>query len=107
MHKAEFIDPLHIIFEKNLYDFKYEDLDVFIEHVVSEYLTHLQLHGVAIPEARKTTLFKDLTEEVYEMYIKKIHGCLDLREFRNKGRATKLEMVRARDRYYKLTGTDS
>ena len=106
MKKVEMVDPLYVIFEKFLHDFGGEDLDIFIESIVSEYLSYLKANAVMIPEKRRTSIYQDLCEEVYDMFAKKIHGCSSIREFRSKGGITKLEIVLARDRYYKLTGTE-
>ncbi|MBI4041241.1 MAG: hypothetical protein HY390_05180 [Deltaproteobacteria bacterium] len=100
--KAQWVDPLYVIFEKYLYDFQNDDLDAFIATIVQEYLTYLQEHNVLIPEKKKEFLLKDLTEEVYDMFVKKIHGCLNLRDFQNSGRVSRLEKLLARDRFEKL-----
>ena len=100
--EAKFLDPLYVIFEKYLYDFPNEDLDLFIATIVNEYIDYLNTHSVAIPDKTKPMLLKDLADEVYDMFIKKVHGCLNLKDFRNSGRITKLEKLLAQDRYEKL-----
>ena len=104
MKKSKFVDPLYVIFEKHLFDFPNEDLDLFIATIVNEYFDYLQQNEVIIPEKRMQILMRDLSEEVYDMYIKRIHGCLNLKDFRNSGTVTKLEKILAQDRYFKLTG---
>ncbi|OGQ16899.1 MAG: hypothetical protein A3B70_00835 [Deltaproteobacteria bacterium RIFCSPHIGHO2_02_FULL_40_11] len=100
--KAKFIDPLYVIFEKHLYDFQSEDLDLFIATIVNHYMEYLQKQAVIIPESKLSVLMKDLTEEVYDMFIKKVHGCLNLKDFQNSGRVTRLEKLLAQERFYKL-----
>jgi len=104
MSTARQFDPLYVIFERYLFDFPNENLDEFIEAVVTEYLAYLHKQEVAIPEMRKFQLMKDLADEVYEIYIKKVHGCLNIKDYRNSGRVTKLEKLIAQDRYFKMTG---
>ena len=103
--KSEHIDPLVIIFEKYVYDFPSESLDEFIETIVNEYLNFLGAQNVVVPEKNRSSLLKDLVDEVYDMYIKKVHGCLNLNDYQRANRVTKLEKLIARDRYLKLTGT--
>jgi len=103
--KAAHLDPLYVIFEKYLYNFPDEDLDRFIETIVSEYLGYLDKHDVIVPSKRKVQLMKDLADEVYDIYIRKVHGCLNLQDYQNNGRVTKLEKLRANERYFKLTGS--
>ena len=106
MKKAQYVDPLFIIFEKSLYDFHNEDLDLFISTIVTEYLDYLNKHEVIVPEQRKQQMIRDLADEVYDMYVKKVHGCLNFKAFRNSGRVTKIEKLLAKERYFKLTGTE-
>lgn len=105
MKKAKFVDPLYVIFEKYLYDFPNENLDLFIESIVSEYLEYLTAHCVIIPGKKRFFLLKDLADEVYDMYVKRLHGCLNLRDYQNNGQVTKFEKLLAYERYRKLTGT--
>jgi len=102
--KVQFLDPLFVIFEKHLYDFPSEDLDLFISTIVTAYVDYLGTHEVVIPEPKKPALLRDLADEVYDMFIKKVHGCLNIKDFRNSGRVTKLEKLLAQERFFKLTG---
>ncbi len=102
MKDAKYVDPLYIIFEKYLYDFPHEDLDLFIAAIVNEYIEYLKKNEVIIAEKRIQTLMKDLADEVYDMFIKRIHGCLNIKDFQNSGRVSRLEKLLARDRYFKL-----
>lgn len=106
MDKIPYIDPLYIIFEKYLYDFPHEDLDIFIATIVNEYIDYLQHNNVIVPEKKFSMMMKDLADEVYDMYVKKIHGCLNLKDFHNNGQVTRLEKLLANERYLKLTGTE-
>ena len=103
---SRYFDPLFIIFEKHLYETPHEDLDLFIATVVNEYIDYLKTNQVLIPEKSFSFLMKDLADEVYDMFIKKVHGCLNLKDFQNSGRVTRLEKLLAQDRYWKLTGTE-
>lgn len=103
---ARHFDPLFIIFEKHLYEYPHEDLDLFIATVVNEYIDYLRTHQVLIPEKTYSFLMKDLADEVYDMFVKKVHGCLNLKDFKNNGQVTRLEKRQAQDRYFKLTGTE-
>lgn len=105
--EVKYLDPLFVIFEKHLYDFPHEELDLFISNIVHDYLNYLKNSRVIVPESMFQTLMKDLADEVYDMFIKRIHGCLNLKDFQNSGRVTKLERLLAQDRYFKLTGTDN
>lgn len=105
-NEARHFDPLFVIFEKHLYEYPHEDLDLFIATVVNEYIDYLKSHQVAIPERTYSFLMKDLADEVYDMFVKKVHGCLNPKDFHHNGQVTKLEKRLAHDRYWKLTGTE-
>ena len=101
-------DPLFIIFEKHLYDFNYESRELFLKGVVEEYIAHLVRQRVVIPPAWKTHLDKTLTEEVSDMLVRKLYGCLTVEEFQTKQeedpQALLTEQSEARKRYQKLVG---
>lgn len=101
-------DPLFIIFEKHLYDFNYESRDAFLKAVVDDYLVHLRRQKVVVPPAWKLHLEKTLNEEVSDMLVRKLYGCLTVEEFKAKAEEQKIELIsvrkEARKRYQKLAG---
>lgn len=102
-------DPLFIIFEKHLYDFNYESRELFLKSVVEDYMGHLVKQKVVVPPSWRTHLEKTLTEEVSDMLVRKLYGCLTVEEFKEKAVAeSRDEMItaqtEARKRYQKLAG---
>lgn len=101
-------DPLFIIFEKHLYDFNYESRELFIDGVVKDYLAHLLRQKAMVPPAWKSHLEKTLQDEVSDMLVRKLYGCLTVEEFKVKAEENKDELVTAqkevRKRYQKLAG---
>lgn len=74
-------DPLFRIFEKHLYEFNYETRDNFITTVVREYLAFLvQERKVMIPASRRTSLESAIAEDVSDMLVRKIYGCLQVED---------------------------
>ncbi len=100
-------DPLFIIFEKHLYDFNYDSRELFLKSVVDDYLGHLIRQKVVVPPTWKAHLEKTLNEEVSDMLVRKLYGCLTVEEFKSKTE-DKSEIVtarkEARKRYQKLAG---
>jgi len=100
-------DPLFIIFEKHLYDFNYESRELFIKGVVDDYVGHLALQKVVIPATWKSHLEKTLGEEISDMLVRRLYGCLTVEEFKAKPE-NKEEIItakiEARKRYQKLAG---
>lgn len=98
-------DPLFIIFEKHLYDFNYESRDLFIQGVVIEYLQYLSQQKVVVPPLWKSQMEKSLTEEIADMLVRRLYGCLTVEEIKEKTElAPILEKSEARKRYQKLVG---
>lgn len=100
-------DPLFIIFEKHLYDFNYESRELFLQTVVNDYISHLVRQKVVIPPAWKVHLEKTLAEEVSDMLVRKLYGCLTVEEFHVKADSDDnilTEKKEARKRYQKLVG---
>lgn len=99
-------DPLFIIFEKHLYDFNYESRELFLKGVVDEYIAHLVKQKAVIPPAWRNHLEKSLHEEVSDMLVRKLYGCLTVEEFKAKAEEKKPELVahrkEVRKRYQKL-----
>ena len=108
-------DPLFIIFEKHLYDFNYDSRELFVKGVVDEYIAHLVRQKTVIPPSWKQHLEKTIADEVSDMLVRKLYGCLTVEEFRNKIDETQAaepekkeeiltEKQEARKRYQKLVG---
>lgn len=99
-------DPLFIIFERHLYDFNYESRELFLKAVVDDYIGHLVRQKVVIPPMWKNHLEKTLAEEVSDMLVRKLYGCLTVEEFKVKQEETIVltEKKEARKRYQKLVG---
>lgn len=100
-------DPLFIIFEKHLYDFNYESRDLFIKGVVEDYVTHLASQKAVVPPSMKVHFEKTVAEEVSDMLVRRLYGCLTVEEFKQKPENTE-EIItarkEARKRYQKLAG---
>ena len=74
-------DPLFRIFEKHLYEFNYETRDSFITKVVREYLQFLARDCKAvIPASRRSLLESTIADDVSDMLVRKIYGCLEIEE---------------------------
>lgn len=96
------MDPLYVIFEKHLMDFSDDQLDKrqFATGVIREYVRHLSKKNISVPEHFQRHVFEELEQQVVSMLIKKIYGCLNIREFQEKQDAK--VRARARARYRKL-----
>jgi hypothetical protein len=100
-------DPLFIIFEKHLYDFSYESRDLFIKGVVEDYVTHLAAQKAVVPPSMKSHFEKTISEEVSDMLVRRLYGCLTVEEFKQKPENTEEILTarkEARKRYQKLAG---
>jgi hypothetical protein len=105
-------DPLYIIFEKHLYDFNYESRELFIKGVVDDYIAHLVRQKTVIPPAWKIHLEKTIAEEISDMLVRKLYGCLTVEEFQTRTESpepSKKEVIltekkEVRKRYQKLVG---
>lgn len=100
-------DPLFIIFERHLYDFNYESRELFIQGVVTEYLAYLAQQKVLVPVIWRKQMETSLTEEVSDMLVRKIYGCLTVEEFKQKDAENVVSIAErktARKRYQKLVG---
>jgi len=102
IRKTQYLDPLYVIFEKYLFDFPYDNIDYFVASVVNEYLDYLKERQVHVPDNKKKLLINDLSDEVHQMLIKRIHGCLNLQDYQSNGQITKLDKLLARERYKRL-----
>ncbi len=100
-------DPLFRIFEKHLYDFNYESRELFIKGVVDDYVTHLASQKAVVPPSMKVHFEKTVAEEVSDMLVRRLYGCLTVEEFKQKPENSD-EIItarkEARKRYQKLAG---
>ena len=70
------VNPLYTIFEKHLYEFNYETRENFINSVVREYVVHITKSKIMIPHTKRSLLENTLADEVSDMLVRKIYGCL-------------------------------
>jgi hypothetical protein len=96
------LDPLYVIFEQHLYNFKDSDADrkTFILNIVGEYLTFLRRKSVLIPKSLEPAIVDELARQVNTMLVKKIYGCLTIEEYQKK--APVATRRRARQRYSRV-----
>jgi len=100
-------DPLFITFEKHLYDFNYESRDLFIKAVIDDYLAQLAQQKVVVPPTWRSHLIKTLAEEISDMLVRRLYGCLTVEEFKAKPENKEVILSarkEARKRYQKLVG---
>ncbi len=100
-------DPLFIIFEKHLYDFNYESRELFIKSVVDDYVAHLANQKAVVPPSMRVHFEKTISEEVSDMLVRRLYGCLTVEEFKKKTESTEEILTarkEARKRYQKLAG---
>lgn len=95
--RVERNDPLFCIFEKHLYEFNYETRESFVNTVVREYIQYVSKESALIPEARRTLLESTIAEDVSDMLVRKIYGCLQVVDSARKSTASdKTRKVRER-----------
>ena len=78
--------PLYIIFEQHLLNFQDANIDrrSFIEGVLFEYIQFLRSNKVIVLREHETAIFEEMAQQVNEMLIKKIYGCMSIKEFQEK-----------------------
>jgi len=79
------IDPLYVIFEKQLYDFNDSNIDraTFINNVIEEYLFFLKQNNLSVPKKIEKMIFEELSVQVGTMLTKKIYGFMNVSEYCN------------------------
>jgi hypothetical protein len=75
MSKEEY-DILLKIFDRHLYEYSYEDQETFLDNVIDEYVTLLGAPPNIVVNPDK--LREEMREEVGEMLLKKMYGCLPM-----------------------------
>lgn len=106
-HSVRKWDPLFIIFEKHLYDFNYESREAFLKNVTEEYMKYLAKQNVTVPASWRLHFEKSIGEEVSDMLVRKLYGCLNVQEFKHKEEETgnlPTSKKESRKRYMKLVG---
>ena len=100
--KKEKIDPLYAIFEENLCNFSDPEIDrkTFIAQVFVEYLNFLRKKSVIVPRSLEGAIIEELGSQVNAMLVKKIYGCLSLKDFRKA--IPPIVKRRAKKRYSRL-----
>jgi hypothetical protein len=72
-------DPLFMIFERHLYEFNYETREGFINSVVRDYLQAVaEDKKVIVPSSKRAQLESAIAEDVSDMLVRKIYGCLEV-----------------------------
>lgn len=96
------LDPLYVIFEQHLYNFQDSETDrkTFIINVVQEYLTFLRKKNIIVPKSLEQPIVEELGAQVNTMLVKKIYGCLSIKDYQ-KG-LTIIDRRRVKVRYTKL-----
>jgi len=77
------IDPLYTIFEQHLFNFNDSDMDrkTFIDNVVHEYFAYLRKLCIVVPKSLEGPVFEEIAVQVNTMLVKKIYGCLTLKDY--------------------------
>ena len=96
------IDPLYTIFEQHLLNFQdpNSDRSSFVESIVKDYLIHLRKIGISVPKEWEAQVFEELCFQVNTMLVKKIYGCLTIKEYTAKVQS--VQKKTAQTRYRKL-----
>ncbi len=79
-------DPLYQVFEKLLFEGKYEDPMELSKAAVAEYIKYLDSSPAFVPAKTRKELLEELVAETYEMFVKKIYGCKEHRRSENYGK---------------------
>jgi hypothetical protein len=101
------MDPLFVIFEQHLFNFKNSDSDrhAFVNGVIQDYISYLSKHNIVIPQALRHFTLEELTNQIQTMLVKKIYGCLTIQKFRES--LTPQIRKRAKSRYTRLRKANS
>lgn len=89
--KPKVIDPLFQLFEHNLFNRSYEDIEAFTREVAEEYLAYLDSTHAHVPFHLRASLLKDLEGEAHEMLVKKMYGCTKPKDYVNSGTVMSVE----------------
>ena len=77
------LDPLYVIFEQHLFNFPEVDTDrrTFIGNIVTDYLGYLRKLNITVPKSLEQLIVEELASQVNTMLVKKIYGCLTIRDY--------------------------
>ena len=100
--KPNAIDPLYVILEQHLFNFRDPEMDrrTLVQTIVSDYLAYLRKMNISVPKSLEQPIVEELSDQVNTMIVKKIYGSLSLREYQH-GLKTVIKK-RARSRYSRL-----
>lgn len=98
------LDALYTIFEKHLYDFEdnEESQQAFIGKIVQDYLDFLSEHGAVVPRKWQPHIFKELEDQVLKMLVKKMYGCLSIKDFMRDQTDRSAKRKHAQKKYSKI-----
>jgi hypothetical protein len=76
-------DPLYVIFDQHLCNFADPEIDrkTFVGNVIQDYLSHLRKNSIVVPRELEAAVIEELSAQVSTMLVKKIYGCLSLKDF--------------------------
>lgn len=77
------LDALFTILEKHLYDFDdaTENESEFVAKIVSDYMRFLTESNVVVPRKFQRPVVEELANQVRQMLVKKMYGCLTIGEY--------------------------
>ncbi len=92
------VDPLYVIFEQHLYHFQVEEIEhqAFIIAVLEDYFSYLRKLKISIPKSLEASIAQELWSQVHVLLMKRIYGCLTLRDYQKGLLATEKRKVKAR-----------
>lgn len=96
------VDPLYVIFEQHLCNFQDPEIDrkTFIAGVIADYLSYLRKKNLTVPKTLEQPIVEELANIVNTMLIKRIYGCLTMKEYQKTVPTGRRKQ--ARSRYSKL-----
>lgn len=98
------LDPLYTIFEKHLYNFEDEQESeaAFIGAIVRDYMQFLVKSKVVVPKRWENQIAEELQDQVHQMLVKKMYGCLSIEEFQKNQQDIEEKRKASRKKYKKL-----
>lgn len=98
------INPLYTIFEKHLYDFDAQEDNEgeLIDKIVVDYINLLQQKQIAVPKKWVAQIHEELKDQVRQMLVKKIYGCLSIDEYLESQKDSAVKKKKAKKRYSRM-----
>ena len=95
------LDALFTILEKHLYDFDddTENETEFVDKIVNDYIRFLTESNVVIPRKYRNQITEELRNQVRNMLVKKMYGCLSIEEYVRKDPNAREKRKQARKKY--------